>query len=182
MGITPDGSPPCQSQRELSKKYKISRYALGLRCKREGWVKQREQYQASLRAQAGQKAIEKAADVMGDKLAKVNEHGLEGALEMMQASRLLLGLYFSLYKVCQERMQSGLSPEDKDFVCRLSQVLAVLLKNAQQSHKGGLEAARLALEEPTHITKTITTYEELVRDAIAYLEGEYMDDDSGEHV
>ena len=166
FGIEKDGQRIYPSWRDIIEKYGISSQTLSRRIKAENWNELRKKNQMEIEAKSHQKAIEN----ISNKLAEVNTQGVDGALEMMQSARLALRGCLQAYKE-GEKLPMPVQ-ERAEFIRGLSAAMRAL----QQMHKGGLEAARLALGEPTEITEDIVTFERIMQEAREYIESQKVDD------
>nr|BAL52707.1 hypothetical protein HGMM_F03A04C30 [uncultured prokaryote] len=153
------------SVRELAQKYRVGMSSIVRHSRREGWVQLREKFRQEVVAEATQKTVAN----LSDKLAEVNAKGVEGALEMMHAARALLRLFQDVYEKLQQLPRLDKS-QQKILAKRvdLMKELSVALRNLQQVHKGGLEAALLALGESEQDQEY--TLEGFIRETLKYIE------------
>jgi hypothetical protein len=161
FGIEQDGQRIYPSIRELARRYKIGSKDTILRhIQKEGWNKEREKYRDRIRTESGQKVVQKITD----KLTDINMHGVDGGLEMMQAARLILRGCVELYKNAQQL------PTELPERVEILRGLSITARALQQMHKGGLEAARLAIGEPTEISDERITLEQFWAEVSKYAE------------
>lgn len=173
FGITlPDGKHVYPSYRELVKKHNLGSLShLHTKAKKENW----EQQRAECRKRIETEVVQKTIDRVSDKLAEVNTEGLDGALEVMKLSRMVLRslaqAYIHMQKLVELRAKSEAGQDEDNVVwsTKVSRDLALALRGVQQAHKGALEAARLALGEPTEITQEMATLDKAIQETIEQL-------------